>query len=605
MPSAWHRIMGGVLLLGSLLVLACGRVGDGPAPRLTSVVVAASAQRGAVDLAFSLADESGAPLSLRVEFRLKNDPTWRLAESAGGLGQGFGLLAGPQAATYHFIWDSAKDAAAYAGPAALRVTVRNPYHRAVAESPAFTLANDNAAPTLTFAQLGPLLDRRLPITLTLRDGESEPLGLGLRYAREAGGETYPLHLTEAATLYESSPSGKNVRLFWDVAADLGMAPETTVWLEAVARDALGAGPALRSAPIPISLGGGPALRVLELSPSLRGLAPITFIVYGDPNRTYTLRAEFRRNVATAYTPLSQEIEGTDATRFLNASAQGQSYVFTWNTLADFPQKGKTRGVGLRFELRDAYEQPFVPPQLVEIAAQGIDNAPLVDTPADFGDLPRRERAGCLHRALRPPRLQPERPPPLRSLARRQQRPGHRRRCDRLRRRAHRRERALRHRRGRWAGGRSSRRRAGHLLQGRAGALAAKKSCRTPSSSISLATTPFSTRWGMAISPAWVTPSKGRAVPPRPSPWAPRWSAISATRRARTTAWTSFSAPRAPRAATCYRRRKPRSARFLRSPDLSGIVPPTWRQRALIHVFFVRNAAEKHILWDTARIFCAR
>ena len=380
MPSAWHRIMGGVLLLGSLLVLACGRVGDGPAPRLTSVVVAASAQRGAVDLAFSLADESGAPLSLRVEFRLKNDPTWRLAESAGGLGQGFGLLAGPQAATYHFIWDSAKDAAAYAGPAALRVTVRNPYHRAVAESPAFTLANDNAAPTLTFAQLGPLLDRRLPITLTLRDGESEPLGLGLRYAREAGGETYPLHLTEAATLYESSPSGKNVRLFWDVAADLGMAPETTVWLEAVARDALGAGPALRSAPIPISLGGGPALRVLELSPSLRGLAPITFIVYGDPNRTYTLRAEFRRNVATAYTPLSQEIEGTDATRFLNASAQGQSYVFTWNTLADFPQKGKTRGVGLRFELRDAYEQPFVPPQLVEIAAQGIDNAPLVDTP---------------------------------------------------------------------------------------------------------------------------------------------------------------------------------------------------------------------------------
>lgn len=377
MHAFFRRLVWGPLSL--LLLAACARVGQGAPPQLSAFEVASQAQRGAVDASFLLADASGAPLSLKAEFRLKNDTEWKAAQSAGGLGQGFGLVAGKTPAIYHFVWDSALDAPGYDGPAVLRLSVANPYHTARIESAVFTLANSDAAPTVAFEAVGRPENGRLPLTLRLKDAESEPLTLSLRYSLDGGTSFRTAQRENDGALYPSSKTGENASLSWDVLADLGAGAQSAVLLEATAADALGRGPAGRSPLIAIDLAQGPALRVLQLAPSLRDQAPLSFVVYGDPTTSYTLSAEYRQAESASFLPLSQEIQGEDATRFLTGSPPGVSHVFLWKTLADFPGLVKTRDIRLRFELKDAYGKAFSPPQIAEFAEIGVDNAPRADT----------------------------------------------------------------------------------------------------------------------------------------------------------------------------------------------------------------------------------
>ncbi len=358
-----------------LMLAGCQASETLPLPQISHVQVEQAQVRGVVAVSYRLADTSGFPLQINVEYKLDNE-AWAPASSAGGSGDGVGVLADGERRQMTFLWDSYRDAGTRGVAARLRVTAINPEKQAYSESGNFWLANDNLPPQLAFVPVEALEEGELPVTIALVDAESEPVSLELHYSYDGGEHYLPATVDGQLAEIETTPNAGLHTLSWQAGTDLGWLDQGNVRLRAVAADALGQGNAVYSDALSISFSLQPGLKLSPLPRTLREEVAVVLYVTGLPGDNYQAQLEYAYE-DDEYLPCTLKRSGVNQSILLDASPEGAANALLWQTREDF-EESIVRGLTLRATLLDEDGSELDEPLVVMQQDLGINNEPLVE-----------------------------------------------------------------------------------------------------------------------------------------------------------------------------------------------------------------------------------
>ena len=339
--SSTNRVASVCALLLLALCLshtACDLHRDGSGPVVFSdLEIAPGPVRPPVDLRFIATAPRERSFTLRAQYRVEGDATWRAASPAIG-GDGIsGLAASPWGVSHLFRWDATKDLEDdLRATAALRLISPD----GIFESDPVEVRTDNDPPWIESRGTVRSVQPSTPIELLLYDLESDPLTWRARFSTGGALRTASVRWGDEPVQLAGGPEGVSFVLYWDVQDDLEPGDYNDVRLELTVRDALGPGPVLVMQPLSVSLAVTRSLDLDLAGATRRGNVILPFRFQADPEEVFELRTWFRSSwpADAPWEPMRLIEPGSSNLPYgLVGSASGLPHAIKWGSGSDLPE----------------------------------------------------------------------------------------------------------------------------------------------------------------------------------------------------------------------------------------------------------------------------